>query len=394
MCALGGGSGGGGAGTPGGRGRGGDGGGGDGADDEYSRLWPFFIPLLHAANKGLLAWAVAPELRDLVVRVVDVGFLGFFGGLAALATAAPAHALVGLRLALVKVGLAHMLLETLVNGILLPLHRCPDKVRCGALRCGALHCGCGCALWLRLRCGYGCRCRCRCGVVCGVWCVAVRPACGPDEARAAVWAAACGASVLAPRPARARPARALRRTPCAARLCSARAAQGARSPTLRPGIWAHHVLAAIAFSAVLVSGAYAQDAVFLCTTEVTAALPPALQEMRRARRERAEPELAASLVLLMLTGFAFRCAVSWAVVVPNARPSVRAMLELARGEAAAPGVAAARGVVWSCAVGLGALNCHWMHRVLLGARKAVAKARGGAGASGGKSARAPAAAGA
>lgn len=114
--------------------RGGNGGGdSDGEPEGFPIGWPFAVPLLHAMNKGLLCASVAPELRDLVMRVTDVGFLGALGGVAALTSLASScgygGALGALSLAIVQVGLGHMLFESLVNGILLPLFRNPEKAR-------------------------------------------------------------------------------------------------------------------------------------------------------------------------------------------------------------------------------------------------------------------------
>jgi hypothetical protein len=118
----------------------------------------------------------------------------------------------------------------------------------------------------------------------------------------------------------------------------------------------------VAFSAVLASRSFVREAVMLTATECTAALPPAFREAREAKR--AKGALSATLAVLLLGGFAGRCAISAAVILPTAPRTLGALAEAVAGRSAAPGLAAARGVVWSCAVGLGSLNVYWCSAIV------------------------------
>eukprot|EP00302_Diacronema_sp_CCMP2436_P014264 CAMPEP_0179872136 /NCGR_PEP_ID=MMETSP0982-20121206/21320_1 /TAXON_ID=483367 /ORGANISM="non described non described, Strain CCMP 2436" /LENGTH=320 /DNA_ID=CAMNT_0021763097 /DNA_START=33 /DNA_END=995 /DNA_ORIENTATION=- len=274
------GDGGGGDGSANGGGGGSGGGGGAGGGDDDCHLppigWPLAVPLLHALNKGMLCASVDPALRDLTMRLTDVGFLGMLGGLAALASfSGSGIALYGLQRAIVQVALGHMLLESLVNGLLLPHFRDPEK--------------------------------------------------------------------------------------------------GAHTRTLRPEMWLHHAFAIVAFSAVLLQRCYLPQAVLLTATECTCALPPSFQEARKAKR--ATGALSATLSTLLLAAFAGRCAVSLAVIAPTTPSAIAALRELLAGRAAQPAYAAAQGVVWACAVGLGTLNALWFSKILQGAVKIKARGR-------------------
>lgn len=104
---------------------------GDG-DDGGEELPPalfLFVPVLHATNKGLVCWGVDPSYRDLVCRICDVGFLSFLGALAVVATLVGTSVASVLRRVLVIIALGHMVLESAVNGVILPAHRNPEKVR-------------------------------------------------------------------------------------------------------------------------------------------------------------------------------------------------------------------------------------------------------------------------
>lgn len=149
--------------------------------------------------------------------------------------------------------------------------------------------------------------------------------------------------------------------------------QGAHSRSLRPDIWLHHAFAITAFSACLAFRVFIPQAVILTATECTAGLPPAFQEARKASR--ATGALSATLAALMLAGFAGRCALSLAVVLPQAPQTLGALAQLVGGTAARPAHAAARGTVWACAVGLGSLNCLWFGKVVA----AVSRSVGGSG---------------
>jgi hypothetical protein len=118
---------------------------------------------------------------------------------------------------------------------------------------------------------------------------------------------------------------------------------------------------------------FVPQAVLLTMTECTAGLPAAFQEARKAKR--AHGALSLTLAALLLVGFAGRCALSAAVVVPTAPATFAALADVAAGRCAAPAVALAQGVVWACAAVLTALNLHWFGKVLQGAAKVGAKPR-------------------
>lgn len=105
-------------------------------------------------------------------------------------------------------------------------------------------------------------------------------------------------------------------------------------------------------------------------------MPSAFQEARKAKR--ASGALSLTLAVLMLVGFAARCALSAAVVFnSDAYATLLGLADLIAGRSAQPARVVAQGLVWVCAVGLGALNCLWLGKVLRGAAKVVMRSGGG-----------------
>eukprot|EP00802_Teleaulax_amphioxeia_P010345 Tamp_10372.p1 GENE.Tamp_10372~~Tamp_10372.p1 ORF type:complete len:401 (-),score=35.28 Tamp_10372:846-1949(-) len=79
-----------------------------------------FISGLHAANKALICWCSDATLRDTVVKVADVGFLGLLGSLSLAAAWQPVSPLSVIQPLILETAYSHLVLEMMFNGIAIP----------------------------------------------------------------------------------------------------------------------------------------------------------------------------------------------------------------------------------------------------------------------------------
>ena len=79
------------------------------------------ISALHAANKALVCWCTDATLRETVVKVADVGFLGLLGSMSlAAGWNAVDNPLTRVQPLILETAFSHLVLEMAVNGLAIP----------------------------------------------------------------------------------------------------------------------------------------------------------------------------------------------------------------------------------------------------------------------------------
>ncbi|KAJ1482712.1 hypothetical protein T484DRAFT_1803012, partial [Baffinella frigidus] len=180
------------------------------------------VGALHVFNKALMCWCTDARVRDMVVKVADVGFLGLLGSLSLVVAFAPVGALTNIQPMILQTGLSHILLEMGFNGIAIP-------VLCGA--------------------GAGAE-------------VKEAPGLPAVEGKQQGVKEAPGLPAVEGKQQGVLEAAAARSV-------------GRRQLGLRLDIWVHHLLAVAAMFIVLQSGEFHEEATMLTAVECTCALPVA-----------------------------------------------------------------------------------------------------------------------
>ncbi|EKX37201.1 hypothetical protein GUITHDRAFT_116615 [Guillardia theta CCMP2712] len=217
-----------------------------------------FISGLHAANKALICWCSNPYMRDTVVKVADVGFLGLLGSLSLAAAWNPKSTLMNIQPLILQTGFSHLVLEMLFNGIAIPamcasavLENSDDKI-------------------VRTK-------------------------------RQEIMEKAAARNVAQDR--------------VSMTVVSDVEPDTGSQTGLRKDIWLHHFLAVAAFIVVLTKGEFTEEATMLTSVECTCALPVAFGQAAKAKQLKGSRSIV--LAVLMCSGFILRVLLSAKLTLPR-----------------------------------------------------------------------------